>query len=226
MEVNEKDLKVYEKNKLSKYESYLKNLGFNNAELIEENKILNFLTMDFTYLKKIASVYLSETISCKKIENFSRQVIKLDNEFSMLNAIVEDSKYSDEELYEILKAVKLKKKFILLKNDTIINLDNDEATEFYEAVNDLKLNQKKLSETQNIPIYNALNAYSHKSNCKIDNYLLNMIDEIANFKNIDIPLPKINGELREYQIEGYRWLSILSKYHLRLFRFNQLKTSS
>ena len=214
MEVNEKDLKVYEKNKLSKYESYLKNLGFNNAELIEENKILNFLTMDFTYLKKIASVYLSETISCKKIENFSRQVIKLDNDFSMLNAIVEDSKYSDEELYEILRAVKLKKKFILLKNDTIINLDNDEATEFYEAVNDLKLNQKKLSEAQNIPIYNALNAYSHKSNCKIDNYLLNMIDEIANFKNIDIPLPKINGELREYQIEGYRWLSILSKYHL------------
>mgnify|MGYP002514055167 CR=1 FL=1 len=44
-----------------------------------------------------------------------------------------------------------------LKNDTIINLDNDEATEFYEAVNDLKLNQKKLSEALGGVVEGAVN---------------------------------------------------------------------
>jgi len=39
-----------------------------------------------------------------------------------------------------------------------------------------------------------------------------MIDEIRSFKEAEIPVPALKGELRDYQAEGYSWLSILSKY--------------
>ena len=39
-----------------------------------------------------------------------------------------------------------------------------------------------------------------------------MIEEIRSFKEANIPTPALKAELRDYQAEGFRWLSILAKY--------------
>ena len=200
--------------KYNKYLNYLSNLGFIDNELGDSNKILNFLSMDFTELKKLCSVYLSDSLANKKIEAFDKHTIVINNNSTIMEAFVEESKYSDEELYEILKALKLKKKFILLKDDRIIRLDNEEANEFYETVNTLKLDKKHVLKPVNIPVYQSIKAYASLNNCKLDEYLTKMITEIADYKNYNIEVPKLNATLREYQIEGFKWLSILTKYHL------------
>lgn len=200
--------------KYNKYMTYLNNLGFVNGELKENNKILNFLAMDFTELKKICRVYLSESISNKKIETFNKHTIIINNNSNVMEAFVENSIYSQDELYEILKALKLKKKFVLLKGDRIVRLDNEEAEEFNESVNALKLDKKNVLQPKNIPIYQAIKAEANLKNIKLDEYVSQMINEISSFKNYDISLPNINATLREYQIDGYKWLSILTKYNL------------
>lgn len=203
-----------ERIKYRKYLNYLYTIGFENNKIEDSGKIINFFTMDFNDLRKLSEVYLSDSITNKTIETFSKQTVVLTQKSTVMEAVVEESIYSNEELYEILKAIKLKKKYVLLKNNKIITLDNEEANEFYELVDDLKIDKKKVLSHQAIPIYQSLKAYAHLNNCKIDDYLLNMINEISNFKNYDIEIPKVNVSLREYQKEGFKWLKILSKYHL------------
>lgn len=212
--ISEEDIKEKDYLKYNRYLNYLSNLGFMDNELVDSSKILNFLSMDFTELKKLCNVYLSESIMNKKIETFNKHTVIINNKSTVMEAFIETSKYSDEELYDILKALKLKRKFVLLKGDRIVRLDNNEAEEFLESVNILKLDKKNVLKPKQIPIYQSINAYASLNNCKLDEYLTNMIEEIANFKNYAVDLPPLNATLREYQIEGFKWLSILTKYHL------------
>ena len=208
------DLNKNEIGKYNKFFNYLANLGFVNNELSEESKILNFISMDFSNLRKLCQVYLSDSLANKKVEVFSKQVVVIKQNSTVMEVFVQDSNYNNDELYEILKAIKLKKKYVLLKNDRIVCLDNEEANDFYETINDLRIDKKKVLNSQKLPFYQVINAYAHQNNCHIDDYLLNMIDEISNFKNYNVEVPKLNATLREYQIEGFKWLSILEKYHL------------
>ena len=150
----------------------------------------------------------------KKISVFSTPTIRIKQDKSMMEAFVSESEYSDEELYQIMKAIRQKKNFVLLDDDRIVTLDDKNSKEFYEAVNDFRLDLKELKRPKRLEAYEALKAYAHEANCEIDDYLSNMISDISNFKNQEYEMPNINAKLREYQIEGYKWLKTLTKYHL------------
>lgn len=200
--------------KLNKYHNYLNSLGFENDILENDGRILNFFYMDFSELKKYCEVYLSESIQSKKVTYFAPAKIQVKCQSNIMQAFVEESEYSNEELYKILAAIKKKKKFIIMQDDRIIDLTNNDAKEFSDIVEELDLNKKKLTESVNLPIAKALKAVAHQNSCNVDEYLLNMINDISNFKNANIKIPNINATLRDYQKEGYNWLSILSKYNI------------
>lgn len=204
----------YNLTKINKYQNYLSDLGFENGVLSNDGKILNFFSMDFSELKKYCEVYLSDSIQNKKISYFTPAKIQINCESNIMQAFVSQSEYSDDELYKILAAIKKKKKFIIMQDDRILDLTGGDAQEFEQTVEELGLDSKKLSESTQLPIAKALKAIAHQNSCNIDDYLLNMINDISNFKNADIKLPKINADLRDYQKYGYNWLSILSKYHI------------
>ena len=60
----------------------------------------------------------------------------------------------------------------------------------------------------------AIKAFAHEKNCRIDKYLKNMLEDIKSFKDADISVPTINGELKHYQEEGFKWLKILAGYNM------------
>ena len=218
--IDNKEVKIdhikekYNITKLNKYHNYLSGLGFEDDILVNDGKILNFFYMDFSELKKYCEVYLSESIQNKKVTYFAPAKIQIQCQSNIMQAFVEESKYSDEELYKILAAIKKKKKFIVMQDDRIIDLTNKDAKDFNDTVEELNLNKKKLTESTSLPIAKALKAIAHQNSCNIDDYLLNMINDISNFKNANIKLPSINATLRDYQREGFNWLSILSKYNI------------
>lgn len=196
------------------FEAYLDALGFINGKLTDEAKIYEFLLMDFTRLRELAEIYLSESIKNKTISKMEKQNVRIQYNNSMMEMFLEESDYSEEELYQILLALKKKKKYILLKDDRILDLDNEEAKEFYDTVTDLDMDPKHLLKSQYSPIYQSFKAYSHEGFTTIDSYVSNMMDEIVHFKDNKKEIPEVNAELRNYQKEGYLWLSVLSRYHL------------
>ena len=202
---------------IAKYEllqDYLREIGFVENVMEDESRILNFFKMDFSRLKTLTNVYLSENLKKKELLSVGKPTIRVTYDNNIVSAFLEKSDYTDEELAKIIAGLKKKKKFILLSGDRIVDLDSEAARDLGETVEDFGLDPKDLYKKKTISMVTAIKAFAHEKSCKIDKYLRTMIEDIRGFKDADIPVPKISGELREYQKEGYRWLSILTRYHM------------
>ncbi len=214
-EINEKEIIDYfDVQKHKQFIDYITDLGFDDNTLKEQDEIYRFLTMDFSYLKKLCKVYLSENITSKQMVKFKQPAIRVNYENNLLSFILEKSQYSDDELYKILKAIRHKQKFYILNKNTIIDLNNDESNQFKDFVEDLKLNEKALTAPVEKPLYQSFKLQDYDANISFDEYIETMLQEIANFKTSKFELPKLNATLRPYQIEGYNWMRVITKYNL------------
>ena len=203
----------YDFSKMTLYNSLIEQFGFVKGYISSQSDILNFLNADFTDFKKISNVYLSETIQKKQISVFKPPRIKMTFENNIMKVFVDKSEYSNADLYAILEAIKLKKIFVLLKDNRIVSLD-DKSIDFADTIDALKLNTKDLDKPKEKPIYQSLKAFENIDDFSVDSYLDKMVKDISNFKNSDIAVPQINGNLKPYQIEGYKWLKTLANYKL------------
>jgi len=193
---------------------YLASIGFEDGVMEDESRVLSFFKMDFSRLKMLTNVYLSDTLKKKELLSVGKPVIRVTYSNDMMSAFLEKSDFTKEELAKIISGLRKKKKFILLDGDRIVDLDSETAKDLGETVSDFGLDPKDLYKKKTISMVTAIKAFAHERSCRVDRYLRDMIEEIRGFKQADIDTPKLNGELREYQAEGYRWMSILSKYHM------------
>ena len=133
----------------------------------------------------------------------------------MLEVLVDNSIYSDEELKAILVGLKRKKKFVKIGNN-FINLFNDETKEFYNFVKDFDLvNENNLTKKKEVPLYYAFKAYGKDNSfLSMDSYVEEVFTDLKNFSDNKSEIQKINGELRQYQVDGVKWLLTLYKYSL------------
>lgn len=198
--------------RLTNYQNLIKSIGINEGLMEDDEDILNFFNMDFSNLKRYGNVYLSESIQNKQLIKFSPGKIVVRQNSNIMEAFLKESKYSDDELYEIMKSIKHKKKYVLLSDDKIIDLSDNEVFEFENTIKDLGLNTKKLLEPAPLPIINSFKALAHEKYCDIDDYLTEMIHDISHFKDAEYMIPKIDATLRNYQVEGYKWLKVLTEY--------------
>lgn len=212
--VNKSDLDRNDLIKYNAYNNYLANIGFIDNRIKDDSNIYKFFTMDFDELKKYANVYLSEELKNKNVIKITLPQIRIKYQNNIVDAIFEESVFTDEELYQILSGIKKRKKYVMLKGNRIVDITGDEATEFLELVDDFNLDIKHLSEPKQLPIYQVIKAFAHENSIEVDEYFKNMLDEIKDFKTKRYELPFINGKLRGYQKEGFNFLKILSKYNL------------
>lgn len=201
-----------DRERYAQYLAYLSSIGFSGGILENENRILGFLRMDMSELRSMCDVFLSDTLKNKSLVTFTGSVIRVNYENDIMSAFVEHTDYSEEELEQILRAIRRRKKFVLLRNDRIVTLDNEQAEDFGSAVEDLELDRRHVYEEKKLTMVQGLKALAHESSCRVDDYVRMMVDELKNFKDADIPVPRVGAELRPYQVEGYKWLSIISKY--------------
>ena len=213
--VSEKELTPRDMERVRVLDSYLANLGFDGDGILsDDGMILSFFRMDFSRLRSLSTVFLSESLLNKKLVSVSRQIFRISYNNGLMELFLEKSEFSEEELAAIISGLKKKKKFIQLKDNRIIDLDNEEAREFGETVSDFGMEADSLYARRPVPMATAIKAFAHQRNCHVDRYLRNMIDDLRAFKSADIKLPSLNAKLRGYQIEGFNWLSILASYGL------------
>ena len=200
---------------LAVYNQYLRileDLGFEDNILKDQDAILNFLTSDLSRLKALANIYLSQEILNKQVIKFTPPTIRIQNRSNLLNAIYEDSEYSNEELYQILNAIKKKKKFILLKNN-IINLNDENNSNFSKIAEDLTLFDKNLTKKgKDLPLYFAFKIKNNEFVDSKDDYIDNLYNDFKNYKSLELKPIEVNATLRPYQLDGLRWLNTLYKY--------------
>ena len=198
--------------KVELLDHYLQSLGFSDGVLAEESRVLAFFKMDFTRLKTLTNVYLSDQLKNKELKSVGRPVIRVTYQNNLVRVFLEKSDFSEEELEQIIAGLRKKRKYILLGGDRIVDLDSEAARDFGEAVQDFDMDPADLYKKKTVSMIQAIKAFAHEKSCRVDKYLRDMIEEIRSFKESDIPLPALNAELRDYQVEGFRWMSILARY--------------
>ncbi len=211
--VDEDKLNYQLKSKINMINSFLTSLGFIEDKITDDGEIAYFLNADLSLLNKLANVYVSDTLKNKKILDFPKLKYHINYNNNMMDVFLEDSSFSDEELDKIIKAIRKKKSYIKLTDNVILNLNNNEARDFYDVTTDLHLDSKKLKETKTMPIYNRFKLINYKDDYPLDKYMEEVINSISSFKNKKMELPTYDYELKQYQKEAIYWLSELKKYN-------------
>lgn len=126
-------------------------------------------------------------------------------------------KYGDIQVgfKEILKAVKKEKKYVKLTDGTHGKIPQEwiDNYELFSGLveengNDLRINEFHVSVINSIfgdVEYDELNEKTRRK--------LKMIQNLDGIPDFDVPTT-LNGELREYQKAGYRWMRFLNNYYL------------
>ena len=205
----------YEISQIKHYKEILESYGFFEHVLTDGGQVWDFLNSTLENLQACAEVYFSKDLESRKTSSFSSPNISIKKDGSMLEVLVDSSAYSEEELKTILIGLKRKKKFVKIGNN-FINLMSEDTQEFYNLAKDLDLiSENTLNSKKELPLYYAFKAYGKDNSfLSMDSYLDDVFNELKNFSASNVEIAKINGDLRPYQIDGVKWLSVLYKYSL------------
>ena len=215
-EVEARDVtNFYEVSQIKHYQEILMSYGFFDHVLTDGGQVWDFLNSTLENLQAVAEVYFSKELDSRKTSSFASPNISIKKEGSMLEVLVDSSIYSEEELKTILIGLKRKKKFVKI-GDNFINLMSEDTQEFYSLAKDLDLiSENSLNNKKELPLYYAFKAYGKDNSfLSMDSYLDDVFNELKNFSQNNLEIAKINGDLRPYQIDGVKWLSVLYKYSL------------
>ena len=205
----------YEVSQVKHYQEILASYGFFEHTLTDGGLVWDFLNSTLDNLRAVAEIYFSKELESRNTSLFSSPQISIKKEGSMLEVLVGNSIYSEDELKAILVGLKRKKKFVKI-GDNFINLLSDETKAFYDFAKDFDLiKENGLNKKKEVPLYYAFKAYGKDNDfLSMDSYIEEVFTELKNFSESDKEIPAINGELRPYQTDGVKWLLTLYKYSL------------
>lgn len=210
-------------NKEKEINDTLNDLGFiKNEDFYKFNgydkELFEFLNFGVKKLKKYGEVFYSENFKKYKIVSKPSIKAEIKEKSDYLDFSFDISGIESKQVLGILEAFKDNKKFYKLDEDSFLDLSNRELYNFIsllDNINSIKnLNDKNIKIEKNKVFY--LNNYISEK--KLDfikgkNYLEDISQKFKAIKNMKFEVPKnLNANLREYQVEGYKWFKTLSHY--------------
>lgn len=140
-------------------------------------------------------------------------------ESGLMNLEVDTSDISPQELLDILKSYRQKKKYHILKSGEYVDMDDDALA----MLNDMMLSmnipvREFVKGKMHMPLYRALylDKLLEENEDVYSNRDRNFKSLIKNFKTVtdaDFEEPKeLSAIMRKYQINGYKWLRTLESY--------------
>lgn len=195
----------------------------NRLILVNDDRIYEFLTKDINLYMKNFEILATDKFKEKEVMGTTSVNIGVRIENNLLDIDFSNWKIDVEELQEIMKKYKLKKKYHRLKDGSFINLEENGTLKFIDSITeDIDIDYSKIKDNNlKLPMYRALyldkilekNTFIHVSK---DDKFKNLIKN-TNAKelegNIYIP-SNLNADLREYQKVGVEWLRTLDYYGL------------
>lgn len=194
-------------------------LGFKKGEneffLNIEEDMFSFMQSGASLLRAYGEVFYSDSFKTLKLYNssFYRGQVRI-NEKGLLEFDFSIEGVDSKELWNIFKALKNKKKYYKLSNGDFISLQEKELEKVYELLEYEEFKFKR--EDYNNVVLPAYKSYFMKEEsfsfvrnkeCIHNDFEINSIKK-NRYKEIP---EELNGILREYQKEGFRWFKILSE---------------
>lgn len=204
---------------LSLLQKYRFSVNEDEYMLLGEESIYDFLTQGLTELLPLAQIMVEDKLEKMK----SKKPFQLAMEITMTKGIIEikfdESKFSHAELMEIIQAYQKGKKYIILKDNTFLDIVNPSAKMLDELLTDFDLSAKDLGKSSlKVPAYRALYLndlleQAPEVTAEKSRPYKNMVRDILEPIDTDFTVPaNLHAQLRQYQLVGYRWLKTLAHY--------------
>ncbi|MGM9970456.1 MAG: SNF2-related protein [Anaeroplasma sp.] len=173
-----------------------------------------FLTSDISSLKSYGNVFFDEEMKSLKAKKSTKTRVNISYNVGLLDFSFENENLSLEEIQSMLNAYHQKKKFIKLKDNTILEIDEETVKEIDNFLEDFNISVKELNKPINKPLNYLLKLVNGvDTNLDIDDEIVRIIRHIQDYKkNAYLPTDDFKDKLRHYQLEGFKWLKSLAKY--------------
>ena len=194
----------------------------NNNYIYNKNdeKVYRFINYGLENIKEYANVYISEKL--KMLNKQKKYHITIQVGVNVANLGLDLEINSDDlpenEISDILKAYRRKKRYYRLKSGDLINLYSDDLANLDEFLDDMNINLNQIKKGKvstnlyrSLALNNEINEYENINFEKKPSYE-NLLTAFNNTKALKIK-EKYQNILREYQIEGINWINTLANYH-------------
>lgn len=187
----------------------------------DENNIYRILSEGVEALLELGEVSSTERFRRMNIVQKPKVNVGVSLSNGLLNLEVTTDDILQEELLDLLKSYKAKKKFYRMKNGDFINLNDESVQALIEMMESLHLTPKEFVKGKmKIPAYRAL--YLEKMledhetlSASRDSHFRALVKEFKTISEADFEEPEsLSKILRNYQREGYRWLRVLGENSL------------
>lgn len=197
--------------------------SYGQLVLPDEESVYTFLQLGLPKLQTLAEVFYSDDFKTVKIQPAGRisSGVRINNQTDMLEFSLQLEDLSPKDLIKLVSAYKLKKKFHRLPSGAFIPLDSGEFQATAKVISELGLRPADIERRLAVlPKHRAF--YLDTLACETPELA---IERSSNFKRMiqairepqdalyTIP-PGIQGNLRDYQKTGFKWLKSLAHYGL------------
>lgn len=195
----------------------------NKLVLVKDDDIFNFLQKGIEeYISKF-EVLATENFRNKQIMRPKINSVGIKIENNLLEIDLSNINIDKNDIAEIMKKYKLKKKYHRLKNGEFVDLENTETMDILDKISESTNAsfEELISGELKLPIYRGM--YLDKILKKNENIVVKkgeayrqLIDDVYNRQISDkFKIPKgLKADLREYQQVGFDWLKTLDEYKL------------
>ena len=198
----------------------IKETGFENIKKSfifqgNDEKLYLFLTKEYKKLEELGEVFYSNKFKERKVYNTPSINANIKEKNGYLNLTFDIENVSKDEYKKIINAIKDRRKFFKLKDDSFLNLEGNEINEFLTMIDNISSGEKdiqnlKLHKNKAVMLEEYLKVDSLKF-VKGKELVDEIIDKLKNVNKKDYDIPKnLNAVLREYQVEGFKWFKNLS----------------
>ena len=195
----------------------------NKLVLVKDDDIFNFLQKGIEEYISRFEVLATEEFRNKQIMRPKINSIGVKIENNLLQIDLSNINIDKNEITEIMKKYKLKKRYHRLKNGEFVDLENTETMDILDKISESTnaSYEELISGELKLPIYRGM--YLDKILKKNENVVVKkgetyrqLIDDVYNRQISDkYEIPKgLKADLREYQQVGFDWLKTLDEYKL------------
>lgn len=212
-----------EKSILNQFEQFEFKVKNGLAYLDAEDKIYDFIHISLPVLQSEAEVYYSESFSNIKIKDskaFSSKV-RLNTNLNLLEFSFEHNDIDIRELSDIFSSLRFKKKYHRLKDGSFVPLNDGNLQSIADLMNNLDIDDKDLDNNLlQLPKFRAIYLDEQLKKLNLINVERNqdfklLVQNILESQDMEFDIPlEVDGVLRSYQKNGFKWLKTLSYYGL------------
>lgn len=158
--------------------------------------------------KKLRELYLDAA--------HHQPMIEVSDSDSWLDVRFDITGIAEQEIDAVLASLLRNDRFYTLETGEVLSLDSEEFQQTSEVLTLLRKNMKNVQGTIQVPRNQGLmieNMLGNNDRAHFSDSFKEMVDNLTHPEKFEAQLPKnIQATLRSYQIDGFKWLKMLSYY--------------